>query len=62
MEKAKLVGEASITGNVHCPHCGQWTGKNARIDKSPYKCVCCGALVVLLPRQERYYKHEYEEA
>lgn len=54
------VGEVSITGNVICPHCGRWTGKNAQIDKPPYKCVHCGTLVVLLPRQEKYYKNLLE--
>ncbi len=37
----------SINGNVYCPYCEQWTGKNIYIDKPPYKCQWCGKKVVL---------------
>ena len=56
-----MVGDVSITGNVICPYCGRWTGKNARIDKPPYKCDWCGYECVLLENQERYYKEKYDE-
>ena len=51
-----MLGLVSVTGNVHCPYCGRWTGKNAQIDKPPYKCHWCGTELELLSRQERYYK------
>jgi len=60
-EKITVIGDVSVTGNVICPICGLWTGKNARVDNPPYECVYCGTLVELLPHQEKYYKEEYEE-
>ena len=51
-----MLGEVSITGNIHCPYCGRWTGKNAQIDKPPYKCQFCEEESELLPRQEKYWK------
>jgi len=55
------VGDVSIIGNVICPLCGRWTGKNARIDDPPYFCPYCEVFVELLPRQEQYYKERYED-
>ena len=57
----EVVGEVSAEGNVYCPICGCWTGKNAQIDQPPYICEQCGALVILLERQERYYKSASNE-
>ncbi len=58
--RKSVYGDVSVSGNVYCPYCGRWTGKNAQIDKPPYHCQYCGAEVVLLPRQEKYYKETEE--
>ena len=56
-----IVGEVTNTGKVICPLCGRWTGKNARTASPPYLCPYCDVYIILLPRQERFYKEYYDE-
>jgi len=41
----RWYAEVSAGGNVYCPYCGQWTGKNVLVDEAPYHCQWCGAEV-----------------
>ena len=34
--------KVSVTGNIYCPVCGEWTGKNINVDHSPFRCEKCG--------------------
>ncbi len=45
-----MLGEVSITGNVHCPYCGRWTGRNVYEEEAPYHCQWCGAEVEIYRR------------
>ena len=47
-----MLGEVSITGNIHCPYCGRWTVKNVEIDKPPYHCEWCGSEVEVRTQEE----------
>lgn len=35
----------STTGNIYCPVCGEWTGKNIDRNHSPFRCEKCGTVI-----------------
>lgn len=47
MKDGLFVGYTSTTGNVYCPICDRWTGKNIHVDEEPYECQHCGRKITL---------------